>query len=42
MSALKGHGDIRSFEKSVHRLVVSPDKMIIFRDFRQTYPARLQ
>jgi hypothetical protein len=41
MTALKAHCDIRSIEKSVHLLVVSPDKEVFFKEFRQASPARL-
>jgi hypothetical protein len=42
MIALKAHCDIRLFEKYDHLLAVSPEKKIIFPEFRQTSPARLK
>jgi len=42
MAELKAYCDIRSFEKSVHRLVVLPAKQTFFPEFRQTSAARLK
>jgi len=41
MAELKAYCDIRSFETSVHRLVVLPAKQTFSPEFGQTSPARL-
>jgi hypothetical protein len=41
MTPLKVFGNIRSIEKSVHLLVVSPAKLALSPEFRQTSPARI-
>ena len=42
MAELKAYCDIRSFETSVHRLVVLPAKQTFSPEFGQTSPARLE
>jgi hypothetical protein len=41
MTALQAHSNIHPSEKSVHLLVVSPAKLALSPEFRQTSPARI-